>query len=453
MKKIFFLSVLATGVLTVQAQYFNEETKRLYQAAVDNNDSLQLFNIKKEQAGIDIQSARYNFLPKINFGATYTHLNDEIVFPQNLQTLLNGTQKLLIKEAKGVPFHTPLPAGVPLQPVPPIQKQDFLKTTVQGQWLLFSGLKVSNGVKALQHQQKAIDHLAEKQRTKLWLDVSEAYDKLALAHESDAILRSSEEVLQQQIKFVNAAIANGLATPLDRKKVELAQQRLEIKKLENKTAKKLLAQKLQQLTGLPLEQVATLQPRLVPALFDPATPQAERPEIRALNESLEARRYKEKAELAEYVPKLAAFGQYELRRKDLSILEPQWAVGLKLQWNLFDGLAARNNARKERLERQSLTVQKKAAGDQLALAYNKTKQDYELATDKVALKSKEVALAEDSYAFVAKQFSNGLTTITEVLNALADRERARFEQTQALYEQRRAALQAADWSGTLLQHL
>lgn len=375
------------------------------------------------------------------------------MFPQNLQTLLYGTQKLLIKEAKGIPFSTPLPASVPLQPVPPIQKQDFLKTTVQGQWLLFSGLKVSNGIKALEHQQKALDHLADKQNTKLWLDVSEAYDKLALLYESDAILGSTEDVLRQQTRFVNAAIANGLATPLDRKKVELAQQRLGIKKLENRTAKMLLADKLHQLTGLPAEQLERLHPQLVPISFDLATAPAERPEIKALNEGMAARQYKERAELAEYVPRVAAFGQYELRDKDLSILDPKWAMGLKLQWNLFDGLAARNNARKEELERRALAVQKKAAGDLLALGYSKAKKDYELATGKVELKNREVALADDTYEFVHKQYANGLTTITEVLNALNDRERARFERTQALYEQRRAALQAAEISGSLVNHL
>lgn len=451
--KTFVFVMLLSGIPGIAcAQYFNQETKKLYGAAIANNDTLQTYIVRQEIAGIDIQSARYNFLPRVNLVATYTHLNDDIEFPDNLQTLLYGTQKLLIKEARGIPFNTPLPA-VPLEPIPPIQKQDFLRASLQGQWLLFSGFKVSNGVRALAHQQKAYDYLAQKQNTRLWLEVSDAYDKLALVNESDAIINTSAALLERQTKFVNAAIANGLATPLDRKKIELAQQRLEIKRLENRTTKKILADKLQQLTGLPDDEVAMLNPQLQPTVFDVSTPQAERPEIRALDEGMAARRYKEKAELSEYIPKIAAFGQYELRRKDLSILDPKWAVGLRMQWGLFDGLAARNNARKEQLERKALAIQKKSAQDLLSLAYNKAKKDYELATDKLELKGKEVTLANDTYEFVYKQYLNGLTTITEVLNALNDLEKARFEKMQALYEQRRAALQAAEWSGTLIDQL
>ena len=126
---------------------------------------------------------------------------------------------------------------------------------------------------------------------------------------------------------------------------------------------------------------------------------------------------------------------------------------MKLHWNLFDGLTARNNARKEQLERRALAVQKKAAEDLVNLGYAKAKKDYELATGKLELKTKEVVLADDTYTFVHKQYANGLTTITEVLNALNDREKARFERTQAVYEQRRAALQAAEISGSLVSHL
>ena len=439
------------GAFSVKAQYFNSETTTLYQTALENNDTLQIFKIKQQITQVDMQTVRYKYLPKITLDASYTHLNDAIEFPENLQQLLIGTQKLLIKEAMGIPFNTALPSTVPLQPVTPIQEQDILKTTLTGQWLLFSGLKVNYGLKAYRHQQKSIDYLAEKESNKIKLEVSDTYDKLALIYESDAIIKSSERVLDEQAKFVNAAIQNGLATPLDRKKLELAQQKLEIKKLENASAKKILVDKLHQLTLISVEELTLLHPEIIPAVFDVATIPSERSEIKALDEGIEARKYKEKAEWAEYVPKVAAFGKYELRENDLSLFDPKWAVGVKLQWNVFDGLDARNNARKESLERQLLEYQKHSVKNLIELGYAKAKQDYILATDKVTLKEKEVKLAEDTYDFVAKQYKNGLIGITELLNALNDVEKSRFEQKQAVYDQRRAALKAADISGITIQ--
>ena len=88
-----------------------------------------------------------------------------------------------------------------------------------------------------------------------------------------------------------------------------------------------------------------------------------------------------------------------------------------------------------------------------ALADSKLKEDYLLAAQKVKWKEASVQLTEDTYAFINKQYLNGLTNLAEVLDAITDVETAKFEYQQALYEQRRAALQAADMNGSLLKNL
>lgn len=453
MKKLLLSWVLLGCITQTHAQFFNEEVKQLVRQATGQNDTLQLYRLQKEQVAVDIQSTRFNYLPRLAFTGTYTRLNDDIVFPDNLQTLLMGTQSLLIKEKLGLGFNDALPPGIPLQPVDPIQRKDILKGNVNAQWLLFSGLKVSNGVKAYRHQQQVYNHLTAKQETALWIDISEVYDKMALLHSSDAIIGSSEKMLNEQTRFVNAAIGNGLATPLDRKRIELAQQRLTLKKLENSTNMELLRYKMHQLTGVPAEEIASLQPELVPVAYTTDAAASVRPEIKALDEGIAATYYMQKAALSDYIPKIAAFGQYELRDKDLSLLDPRWFAGLRLQWNFFDGLAARNNAKKAVLQRQQLEVQKRSAQDMIQLGQDKTKEDYLLATQKLVLKQAEIKLTQDTYDFVDKQYRNGLAALTEVLDALTDIEKAKFEYQQAIYEQRRASLKAADLNGTLLNNL
>ncbi|MGN6438972.1 MAG: TolC family protein [Agriterribacter sp.] len=453
MKKIILLWTLLLGISQVHAQFFNQEVKQLYNQAVGKNDTLQLYRLQKEQTALDIQSTRFNYLPKVGFTGSYTRLNDDIVFPDNLQSLLMGTQSLLIKEKLGIPFDGTLPPGVKLQPVDPIQRKNILKANVNAQWLLFSGFKVSNGVKAYQHQQEAYNQLSAKQETKLWLDVSDVYDKMALVQGADAIILSSEKMLAEQTRFVNAAIQNGLATPLERKRIELAQQKLDIKKLENQTNIKLLQHKMHQLTGAAEAELQNLQPELLPVTYALNPAGYTRPEIKALDEGIAATHYMQKAALSDYVPKVAAFGQYELRDKDLSLLDPRWFAGVRLQWNIFDGMAARNNAKKAVLQRQQLEVQKKAAQDMIQLGEDKLKEDYLLATQQLTLKKAGIKLTEDTYDFVDKQYRNGLASLTDVLDALNDIEKAKFEYQQAVYDQRRAGLKAAELNGTLLSNL
>ncbi len=453
MKKPILLWVLMLGIIHTHAQFFSEEVKRLYDKAAVKNDTLQLYRLQKAQTTLDIQSTRFNYLPRVAFTGTYTRLNDDIVFPENLQAVLMGTQALLIKEKLGLDFNGSLPPGIELQQVDPIQRKNILKANVNAQWLLFSGFKVSNAVKAYQHQQQAYDQLTLKQQTKLWMDLSEVYDKMALVQNSNAIIQSSEKILQEQTRFVNAAIQNGLATPLDRKRIELAQQKLEVKKLENKTNMQLLRYKMHQLTGVAEEDLLLLRPELIAVAFSPESPADTRPEIKALDEGIAAANYMQKAAMSDYIPKIAAFGQYELRDKDLSLLDPRWFAGVRLQWNAFDGFAARNNARKVILQRQQLEVRKKSAEDMIRLGQDKLKEDYHMATQKLVLKNAEIKLAEDTYDFVNKQYRNGLAALTDVLDALNDIEKAKFEYQQAIYDQRQAGLKAAELNGFLLNNL
>lgn len=453
MKKVIMSWVLLLGITQAHAQFFNDEVKRLYNMAAEKNDTLQLYRLQREQTAVDIQSIRFSYLPKAGFTGTYTRLNDDIVFPENFQSVLMGTQGLLVKEKLGLDFNSALPPGVELQPVDPIQRKSIVKANVNAQWLLFSGFKVSNAVKAYRHQQQTYDRLTEKQETKLWLDVSEVYDKMALVQSSDAIIHSSEKILEEQTRFVAAAIQNGLATPLERKRIALAQQKLEMKKLENKSNMQLLRFKMHQLTGAEKEELITLHPALLPVSYDPESSTNIRPEIKALDEGIAATYYMEKAALADYVPKVAAFGQYELRDKDLSLLDPRWYAGIRLQWNIFDGLAARNNAKKAALQRQQLEVQKRSAQDMIQLGKDKLREDYWLATQKLSLKQAEIKLTEETYDFVNKQYHNGLASLIEVLDALNDIEKAKFEYQQAVYEQRQAGLKAAGADGILLNNL
>ena len=196
---LLFAALLICGAS--QAQLFDADFKRLLDQAVEKNDTLQLNTLRIRQVKLDEQSTRFNYLPRVSTNATYTRLNADLVFPQNTQTLLTGAQRLLIKEATGISFNTPLPASVKLQPVPPIQEKNILKLSTTTQWLLFSGFKVENGIKAFQHQQKALSFGNERQKTKLALELSALYDKLALLRAADSVISRSAKVLNEQHRF------------------------------------------------------------------------------------------------------------------------------------------------------------------------------------------------------------------------------------------------------------
>jgi outer membrane protein TolC len=450
-RQLFWMLFLFLPVL-VKAQIADAGLKFLVTSAYEKNDSIKINNFRIQQAKIDEQTTKFNYLPRISSNLTYTRLNDDLVFPGDLQTLLLGTQSLLIKSKAGVPFNAPLPASVKLQPIPPISEKSILKSSANMQWLLFSGFKVENGMKAYQHQQKALSYLSDKQKTNIIIEISDLYDKLALLNAGDSVINRSQTVLNEQKRFVEGAIKNGLATPLDRKKIEFALEKLNLKKVENDSQRLTLIYRLHQLTGIDVDNLSVLQPHLQPILLLNDSSTVERVEIKSLNEAIEASRYKEKAEKSDYIPKLAAFGQYEFLKKDLTLLDPRWYVGLRLQWNLFDGLTARNNAKKAVLDRKIYETQKQAAEDLIDFGKARAKQQLQTAHQKISMVNAQLSLSAETFDFVSKQYKNGLTNMTELLNALNDLEKSRFDLQQAYYEQRRAAIQLSDVNGTLFNN-
>ena len=127
-------------------------------------------------------------------------------------------------------------------------------------WVLFSGLEASNAIKASKHKEASLTYVGMAEKDKIALKIIEVYDKLALVYASKQVLSTSEKYLNEQEYYVKKAIENGLATPIGRKKIELAQQQLAAKQLDFNHNKTLLIEVLHQLTDENRENLSLLNP-------------------------------------------------------------------------------------------------------------------------------------------------------------------------------------------------
>lgn len=453
MKKISGLVVLLLSILTSKAQFADPQVKELVEKAYAKSAGVKINNIKIKQTETDRKTAKQTFLPRAGVNATYTRLNNDLLFPTDMETLLLGTQRLLIKEKAGLPFNSQLPATIKLTPVPPIQDKNIFKVTANTQIILFSGGKVPMALQASRHQENILKLANEKERTQLIVDVTGTFDQLALVLASEQVLKTSENLLQEQSRFVEHAITNGLATPIERQKIELARERILVKQLEFTSNKTSLLEKLHQLTGISITELSGLHPALQPVLLETdSLPETEQTEIKMLNEAITATEFKRKMELTDYIPKIALFGQYEFRKKDLSLLDPAWYAGIRLQWNLFDGFTARNNAEKSSLEKQVYREQQQQITEMYQLAVTKSMLDWKTANQKIIMTKQQVTLAGKVAELITKQYRNGLTTLTELLNAFNDQEKANLDLQNAYYEQRKTAIQLLNYKGILTQY-
>ena len=355
----------------------------------------------------------------------------------------------MIKEAIGVPFNTSLPVGIPTSEIPPLLDKNVLKASLDMEWVLFSGFKVSNAVKATKHKEKAQEYAGLTSKTAVVMAVSDAYYKLALVQASKKVLQSSGNYLNTQEKFVSVAIKNGLAIPIDRQKITLAKHRLEVKKLDINNKEKLVIELLHQLTNTPIDQLEQLRPQLTNMQEGELNVSEKRSEILALEEVILATEYQEKIEKNEFIPKIAAKGHYEFIEDDLSLLDPQWYIGVGVKWAVFDGFKTKNKAKKVAKNKLKYEAQLTEATELIQL--NQTKATLSLNTihQKIVMIHQEVVLATKMYHFVNKQYKNGLTSITDLMDALNDVEKSNFNLQTAFYEQQKAYLELRQAKGLI----
>lgn len=443
-----YLNISRTSILLIAlawiypsistAQQLDPALKELISKGLNKSHSINIHELDAEQAKVDQSLGRAVMLPKVTFGGSFLRLNDDITFDNDTQNLLIGTQKLLIKEAVGIPFNDPFPSNIPLTEVPNLQNKNILKSSIDLDWVLFSGFEVSNAVKASKHKEASLNYLGIAEKDKIALKIIETYDKLALVHASKRVITTSENYLNEQEYYVKKAIENGLATPISRQKIELAQQQLASKELEFNHNKTLLLEVLHQLTGETRENLSLIDPQLQSFSTTSLSNTDKRNEIKALEEAEKASLYKSKMEKSNFIPKLALKGHYEFIEDDLSLLDPKWFVGVGIKWNVFDGFQSQLKSKKSIIESQKYREQIEEAEEMIALSIIKAQLNYESSLQNTKIVQKEIDLASAMYNMVDKQYKNNLAFINDVLDALTDLEKANFKLQESFFDQRRA---------------
>ncbi|WP_107037472.1 TolC family protein [Brumimicrobium mesophilum] len=421
----------------------------LISKGLNKSQTVKINEMNVEQAVLDQRLAKSTFIPKVTLNGSFTRLDDDITFDQETQDLLMATQKLLIKEAVGVPFNVALPEGIELREPANLQDKNILRSSVDVDWILFSGMEATNAIKASKHKASSLNYLGMAEKDKIAIQIITAYDQLALVYASEKVLTTSEEYLKEQELFVRKAIENGLATPIGRKKIELAQQQLEGKKIDYQNNKTLLIEQLNQLTGVEREELKLMVPKLQIAGINSAQESEKRNEVKALEEAEMATLYKSKMQKSNFIPKVALKGHYEFLEENLSLLDPKWYVGVGIKWNVFDGNQSRIKAKKTQLESLKYREQIKEAEEMIALSVVNAQLNLGAKVQSVRIVEKEVELAQETYNMVNEQYKSNLVSINDVLDALTELEKTNFKYQEAVFNQRQAITALLHAKGTL----
>ena len=136
---------------------------------------------------------------------------------------------------------------------------------------------------------------------------------------------------------------------------------------------------------------------------------------------------------SELYPKVYLFGMRELYKDDLTALEPTWAIGVGVNYTLFDGQASSNRIMAARkMEEQAQLTHHKLARDLETLVSSRHQELMKVSEQFDALQA-SLELAEENLRARRRSFEEWLATSLDVVDAQMSLSGIQVERMKAAY--------------------
>lgn len=116
-------------------------------------------------------------------------------------------------------------------------------------------------------------------------------------------------------------------------------------------------------------------------------------------------------------------------------------AGVGFKWEIFDGKEGKHAEELAKVNKEMLQTQKYDATRKLTLNLANNQSNYDIAYAQIALKKKQKELAQNALVQAEKEFRYGMAKSTQLIEAENDLEAAELDYQNAIFNQRRAAIE------------
>ncbi len=295
----------------------------------------------------------------------------------------------------------------------------------------------------LWYKRKAADKQIElyhykTQRTKEYLtfEAQKAYMQLQLAYDAVKVLEEALGTTKSVYTFTNNHYQQGLIQKSDVLNAQVRMASVESNLAKAKSNIGNASDQLSLLMGKPggtIYKVSNLSIEF--AKIDTATKIASsRSDLLAMQKAIEATDLMIKSSRLSYLPKVNAFGSYQLNDKRmLGFGANAYLAGVQLTWNIFSGNSIKNTINTQTLERNKLAEQLTDQKDQSQLELNKAYRDLADAQNDIQQQKIAVDQASEALTILQNRYQQGLVNTTDVLMATTQLSQQKFNLSQAVF--------------------
>jgi len=291
--------------------------------------------------------------------------------------------------------------------------------------------------KAAKSTMEAMALKSERLSDYLNFEVEKAYMQLQLAYKGVAVLEKALKTVNDHKKIADNSFKQGYLQRADVLNVEVrvteVQNQLQTAQSNVKNASDYLAFLMDDKSGvvfMPTDSLSTLTTEINADKLS-----KNRADIQAMQMATNAYQAMNKADKMAFLPRLNAFGSYELYDDKLFNTDANgYLIGAQLQWNLFEGSKRIGKTQKSKAEFEKAKLEYEQYVSQSELDLNKARRMFLDAENKLKLTSLALAQSEESLRIRTNRFKEGLEKTSDLLGSETQYAQKELEYYQTIFE-------------------
>lgn len=395
--------------------------KEIINKAADKNLQIKIADQSFKAAQADYRQSNALFLPSITASHTGISTTNPLMafgskLNQEILTQADFNPALLNNPARTQNFATKIEI---LQPL----------INVDGYY----------GRQAAKAKMEAFQLQTERTKEYLELEINKAYMQLQLAYKAVTVLNKANTTALSNLQVVNNYFKQGMLQKTDVLTVEVRvneiKNQLQYAKSNVQNASDYLAFLINEdLSNSVFKPIEALEKSINTIATNPFL-SGDRKDLLAMDQSVKAYEKMAQSSQMNFLPRLNAFGSYELYDKNiLGMGASGYLVGAQLSWNVFDGYKSIGKMEKAKAEHQKSSIENQQYKAQSQIELNKTNRQLKDAENKVNLTQLALQQSEEAYRIRNNRFQQGLEKTSDLLQAATQMSQKELELLQAVFE-------------------
>ena len=395
--------------------------------ALERNPTVRAAAAYSQAVREGIAEAKAARMPRVDFSEGFTRSNNPVyVFGTLLtQQRFNATDFALNF------LNTP----------PPL---DNFRTQLSTALPLYDGGQMGRRIKDAKLGSEGARETAQRTRQEVIFHVVKAYTDILLAQENVRVAESALKTAESSLQRAQARQEEGQGIPSDLLSAQVYVAQTQEDLLQAQNAANVARAALSVAMGLPEDTVNNIEPGLTEVKYDAGAladrqqrALATRPDLRELNLGVQRAANGSRLARAEFLPKVNAFASWEQDNETfLDHGGNNWAAGLSLNFNIFDGGANRARLAAAHYRQAQAQAQATQMAADVKLQVREAYLNLTTAQQRLEVSRDAQSQAEESLRIIQNRYEAGLATITDLLRVETARTAAQKNYLNALFDYR-----------------